>query len=189
MFLRKHWRLSTFIAGVLFILIQVGYVTFYGKAQALVIAPPDAAVEVTVDGAAPFSVEKGTYKKIDVTQGDHQFAIRNTTTNAIFSRKVPFHNGAARITVPAGDDQCLVMLDVTAQHYKGDQKPPAIRQRITRPEPWTFLENSFLDEKELPSAVGVRNWVGLYRQVPCREMFRDNDDLVRNVLGYGRPIP
>jgi hypothetical protein len=189
MFLVKHWRLSTFIAGVFFILIQVGYVTFYGKAQALFIAPPESAIEVTVDGAAPFSVEKGGHKKVDVTQGEHQFSIRDTTANTTFSRKVGFHNGGARITIPANAEQCLVMLDVTLNHYKGDKRPPAIRQRITRPEPWTFLENAFLDEKELPDAIGVRNFVGLYRQVPCGEMFRDNDDLLRNVLGYGRPIP
>ncbi|HET6583857.1 MAG TPA: hypothetical protein VFG69_10420 [Nannocystaceae bacterium] len=159
----------------------------------VVLAPPEAATRVRIDGGEAIEISAGEVKRIPAAHGVHDVDIE---TPAALHRHAEVKSGRQLRGVPTLASQCFAELDVTLSHYgeTAGKRPPEV-VKITQETDVFALPSVFpLAESELPDHLTDRvgadgelahvQLMQLYRTVPCAT--KDDPQAALRFLGYVR---
>jgi hypothetical protein len=176
-----------FVLGVAVIVGQALYKSYLGDGQAVVFAPPDRAVDVSLDGGQSATIPAGEFRRYTASQGDHklQVVLDGQTSERPFMIK----SGHSHMGVPVLDEQCYVALDVATSHYKfsgasdADKPLPYLHRRYREQGAFNLPKPFYFREDHLPKSKRAGAGVYLFYTVPCQVIEWDANKLVR-AMGY-----
>jgi hypothetical protein len=180
------------VLGFLALVVVVGAFQVHrdmtGPGQAVVIAPAGHTVEVVVDGAPAVKVP-GAYKRFELPQGVHTFALADLTAGTTATRTFELNSGKSHKLVSVSDDQCFVVLDIALSHYsisKSDEKPPLpfVHERFKNvAKPFELYTGYYLEPNQLPQTVPGDAPVYLLHEISCARVGGPDAQLLSD-LGY-----
>src|SRR5262249_8743889 len=150
----------------------------------VVLSPYNHGVEVSIDGGAATSIGAGGYKRFTLPQGPHKVEIKAEGKEEKTTKEVTLKSKSFKV-VPVSDDQCFVQMDIALSHYspEGSTKKlpiPKVSERFDKREPFEVFSGVYFKEAELPADVDIRKAMYLFEEVPCKELSRTDEDLVKN---------
>lgn len=163
----------------------MGYTAAFGSGHAVVVAPEDGPVSVSIDGAAPKVVAAGAHQQFELKQGAHTLKLDGA--GGAVERKVDVKSGFATLLVPANDHQCFVVLDVSKSHYNFGNKPaakaPTVKTRVASHDIYDLPGSTYYSEEELPSSIKENSSANLLIEGPCELLSGSTSDVLKT-LGY-----
>jgi hypothetical protein len=117
-----------------------------GDGKMVLFAPPDAPVQLVVDGK-PLDLPAGGFFRMTVKQGAHKVEVPG-----VIAHEVVVKSGRDVLGVPTRPDQCFEELDVTLSHYgsTAGKTGPTVARAFKFSHPFQLGEGLALDERELP---------------------------------------
>lgn len=163
----------------------MGYTAMFGSGHIVVVASEESPVTVSIDGAAEATVSPGAHSKFEVKQGRHKAKL--STREGSTEHGFDVSSGFADLLVPASDEQCFVVLDVSKSHYqfggKESAKFPTITRRVAANDVYDLPGSTYYSEKELPRSIKENSSCHLLLEVDC-EMIKLDDLKLLKTLGF-----
>jgi hypothetical protein len=181
--LRKIRLIIAMVVGIpvlLFMGISAIHTYAVGEGRVHVVAD-ETEVDVSIDGVRVGGVAAGTHRSFQVKQGTHRVEI--TGDGEAQQREVKVSSGFANLLVPASNDQCFVVLDVSNSHYGSGKERPKVSKRIARGEIADLSSSTHYGENELPHSISDKESCELVSTIDCA-VLSGEDSAVVMALGY-----
>ncbi|MEW6433127.1 MAG: hypothetical protein AB1730_16610 [Myxococcota bacterium] len=161
------------------------YTFINGKGDIELVAPADADLSYSLDSGPKGTVKAGGHLKIAVEQGKHGLELESAYGKA--QRTVEVTNGFQHLLVPADDNQCFVVLDVSRSHYqygsKTADKYPTVKARVRSSDIYDLPGSLYFSEKSLPANLKEGRACNLLVEVECKHLEKSDSELMV-AMGY-----